>query len=237
VGVFSATTIISYNGVTTRVSVEEMKRSNFYYFHYSYFKALHEGATRSQAFFLAQQAYAKELIADSVYGIPEHEGHYQFNLCNLLAYHNFGVLEPNAAVVAMTRHDGYIAQAGQSVPRGDHITNGKPVGTSVNIKYSGGDGLKTGTLEIHSFTTQALDNGYIRFSMEFTATKGMNIFVFNTPHADVVAYSGGITNGEKKTLVFDIPAETLQSVIEFAISFAYSDDDRTFIFFNTVGIS
>ena len=237
VGVFSATTIISYNGVTTRVSVEEMKRSNFYYFHYSYFKALHEGATRSQAFFLAQQAYAKELIADSVYGIPEHEGHYQFNLCNLLAYHNFGVLEPNAAVVAMTQHDGYIAQAGQSVPKEQNnltLTDGTPVGTSVNIKYNGGDGLKTGTLEIHSFTSQKLDNDHIRFTMEFTASKGMLLVVFNPPNGEIIYINVGTSTGECQTIIFDIPAEDVQSAVELAMSFNFSDDDRTFIFFNTV---
>lgn len=107
VGMFSATTVISNNGVDCTASVADMANSNFYYFYYSYLKALHEGASRSQAFFLAQQAYANALIEDSADGITW-ASNYQFNLCNLLAYHNFGVLESNVAVVAMTQHSGSI---------------------------------------------------------------------------------------------------------------------------------
>ena len=106
VGMFSASTVISNNGVDCTASVADMANSNFYYFYYSYLKALHEGASRSQAFFQAQREYATALIADSANGI-DWAANYQFNLCNLLAYHNFGVLEPNLAVIAMTNYFGF----------------------------------------------------------------------------------------------------------------------------------
>ena len=251
VGMFAATTIISNNGVFYDAGVEDMAKSNFYYFFYYYFKALHEGESRSRAFFIAQREYATALIAHSVEPIITQPGNYQFNLNNLLAYQNFGLIEPNVAAMALVDSTGYIAQAGQSVPKqptGNQgggqqkppepiTTDGKPVGTSVNIKYSGGDGLKTGTLEIHSFTTQALDNGYIRFSMEFTATKGMDIFIFNPPNGEKILINVGTSTGECQTIIFDIPAEDVQSARELTMSFNFSDDDRTFIFFNTVGIS
>ena len=96
VGMFSSTHVISNNGVRNRASLESMTKSNFYWFYLHYLKALSEGASRSDAFFTAQQAYGNALIVDSQNGIRG-EGNYQFNLYNLLGYHNFGVLEPNRA--------------------------------------------------------------------------------------------------------------------------------------------
>ena len=84
------------------VPLDEMEKSNFFYFYYCYLKALHEGCGRSEAFFKAQQSYGHALIADSVNGLRG-EGNYQFGLYNLLAYHNFGVLEPN--VIAVTEYE------------------------------------------------------------------------------------------------------------------------------------
>ena len=84
-----------------KANVKKMQNSNFCHFYYNYLKTLHEGKFRSQAFFEAQQAYSTALIADSVNGIHKEDRNYQFSLCNLLAYHNFGVLEPNAAAMAL----------------------------------------------------------------------------------------------------------------------------------------
>ena len=96
VGVFSVTHIISNNGVNNQASLQTMTQSNFCYFYLHYLKALSEGVSRSDAFFAAQQAYGNALAVDSQNGIRV-EGNYQFNLYNLLGYHNFGVLEPNDA--------------------------------------------------------------------------------------------------------------------------------------------
>lgn len=96
VGMFSNTHVISNNGVNNRDSQQNMTESNFYWFYLNYLKALSEGVSRSDAFFVAQQAYGNALIVDSQNGIRG-EGNYQFNLYNLLGYHNFGVIEPNPA--------------------------------------------------------------------------------------------------------------------------------------------
>ncbi|MCR4612110.1 MAG: hypothetical protein K5644_09460 [Lachnospiraceae bacterium] len=101
-GVFSATHIISNNGVNCYASLSDMKKSNFYYFYYSYLKALNSGNTRSRAFYKAQRAYANALVEDMKEPLRL-EGNVQFNLCNLITYHNFGVLEPNAATMSMTQ--------------------------------------------------------------------------------------------------------------------------------------
>lgn len=101
------------------------------------------------------------------------------------AYHNFGVLEPNAAAMALSSSTGYIAQTGQSVPEqtipnptqasGEMNANrelmgdGKPVGTANTVKWSEKNKLKTGTYSIHAYTSQKLDNGSIRITLDYTA--------------------------------------------------------------------
>ena len=99
VGMFSATTVISNNGVDNHVSLEDMKKSNFYYFYYAYLKALNEGKSRSDAFFEAQKAYGTALYADTKEPLRG-EGNVQFNMNNLLTYHNFGLIEENAVASA-----------------------------------------------------------------------------------------------------------------------------------------
>lgn len=101
VGMFSTTHIISNNGVNNQTPLQAMTESNFYWFYLQYLKAVSEGASRSDAFFEAQKAYGNALIVDSRNGIRA-EGNYQFNLYNLLAYHNFGVIEPNPAFCCIT---------------------------------------------------------------------------------------------------------------------------------------
>ncbi len=105
VGVFSSTTIMANNGADRTASIADMEGSNFFYFYYTYLKTLSDGSTRSEAFLAAQQAYGNALIEDSKNEI-EWGSNYQFNLYNLLAYHNFGVLEPNSDIV--TEAKGYI---------------------------------------------------------------------------------------------------------------------------------
>ena len=101
VGMFSATHVISNNGVNCFASLEDMKKSNFYYFYYSYLKALSKGKRRSEAFYRAQKEYAAALMEDSKEPLRG-EGNVQFNINNLIDYHNFGLLEPNAAAMSMT---------------------------------------------------------------------------------------------------------------------------------------
>ena len=96
-GAFAATAILSNNGVDWQAGLADMARSNFYYFYYHYLKALHGGETRSRAFFAAQRAYALALMQDAARPLRA-EGNVQFNLYNLLAYHNFGVMENGMSV-------------------------------------------------------------------------------------------------------------------------------------------
>lgn len=240
VGVFSATGIISNNGVNCNASLAKMEQSNFYYFYYHYLKALHEGQTRSMAFFAAQCAYGEALLKDSANGIRDGEGNYQFNLYNLLTYHNFGVLEPSAAW-SIFDAAGYITQAGQSVPKqthqtGDHpasaiqLTNGIPVEQSRTVVTNMNNRLKEGTVKVHSCTVQLLDNGYVRYTLDYTAPKNLFISVFSPPNGDLfMQIDNSGTTGNRDTLIFDLTVEDA-SATEITINFYYKDNGRCFVF-------
>lgn len=92
VGMFSATTIISNNGVDNGGSIQSLAESNFYYFYLEYLYALSQGESRAEAFYSAQKNYSNALIVHSRKGIGL-EGNYQFNLYNLFGYHNFGLIQ------------------------------------------------------------------------------------------------------------------------------------------------
>ena len=245
VGMFSATTIISNNGVDCNASVPKMEKSNFYYFYYSYLKSLHEGASRSEAFYKAQRAYAQVLLNDSKNGIRIGEGNYQFNLYNLLAYHNFGVLEPNRAVAAFQSH-GYIEQAGQSVPKETVVqggnatairsnvilTDGEPIGTVKDIKWQEANHLTKGNVTIERITAQKLDNGYIRFSVDCTVTP-MQWSAFNPPNGDKFMLIGEKTSGEREQLVYDIAEKDVKEVDMITMRFGFDDTNKFFLFFQT----
>jgi len=250
VGMFSATTVLSNNGVNCRASLEDMAQSNFYYFYYNYLKALHEGAGRGRAFFTAQRAYAQALLADSVNGIGTGEGNYQFNLYNLLGYHNFGVLEPNSACFYFDA-SGYITQAGQSVPKDEvqqggqggqggsqtrptiTLTDGTPVGEAKTVEWTQTGQLQTGSLTVHGSTVQELDNGYLRFTVDCTARAGMPFSVFNPPNGDIFMLYGPETSGERETLVYDLKKEDVQAVSGITMRFNFDDNDRMFLFIRT----
>ena len=245
VGAFTATTIISNNGVNCEDSLSDMTKSNFYYFYYQYLKALHEGQTRSAAFCAAQQAYGESLIKDSANGVRKGEGNYQFNLYNLLAYHNFGVIEPSAAWAAFDA-SGYIAQAGQSVPKESQqrpqqggsqpgtvtikLTDGTPAGESRAVQTTTNNMLKEGSFTVHSCALQPLDNGCVRYTLEYTAPKGLNISVFSPPNGELfMQMDNSGTSGSRDALVFDLKAEDA-SQTSISISFYQSDDNRFFVF-------
>jgi hypothetical protein len=246
VGMFSATQIISNNGVDWHDSPEKLKQGNFFYFYYHYLKALNEGRTRSEAFFTAQREYAQSLM-DNISAGKDEAGRLQFNLYNLLVYHNFGVREPNRAAVAMFDSVGLIGQSENSIEKirpysgggavpAVLVSRGNPTGDIRNIGYGTSDMPNSVNLNIESFTAQNLDNGQIRHTIRYTANPGLNILIFNPPDGDVIRLnSTGPSGGGPAELVFDLDPQALSSGNDIAVSFYYSDDDRQFVFFSLPG--
>ena len=197
--------------------------------------------SRSQAFFTAQREYGTALTEDSKLPLRKGEGNVQFNLYNLLAYHNFGVLEPNAACLALCDAKGFIDQAADRIPKPSfdpqvqpkpeiQLTDGKPVGKPEAVAYSsnGSD------VDFISFAAQKLDNGYTRFTLEYKASKAWNISVFNPPNGDVFMLLSSCSEAEKpQALVFDLSEEDLQAVSSVTVMFYRDEENRCFAFFQT----
>ena len=247
VGMFSATAVISNNGVNWKASLSDMAKSNFYYFYYNYLKALHEGKCRSQAFFIAQQEYGRALLADSKQPVRG-DGNYQFNLYNLLAYHNFGVIEPNAAGMSLCEAKGYINQAPESVqkptqggPGGQQrrsaivLTDGNPLGDAKTVSFTTGNRLTGGkTGDIRDFAAQPLDNGYTRFSLSYLMPEQMSISVFNPPDGTLFMLLSKTENaGQSGNLIFDLKNEDLNAINEVTIKFYLNDEESFYAFFYT----
>ena len=245
VGMFSATQIISNNGVDWHDPPEKLGQGNFFCFYFHYLKALNEGQTRSEAFSTAQREYALGLM-DNIGSGNSEAGRLQFNLYNLLVYHNFGVQEPNRAAVAMFSSVGLINQSASSIekirpysesgtraPYRKATSDGNPVGSPRDVRYSVLDHPNTCDLQVASFTEQDLDNGQVRYTVRFTANSGLNIFVFNPPDASLVGLSfQGPSGPDPMEIVYDLDPIEHPELKEITISFYYSDDDRTFLYYH-----
>ena len=96
--------------------------------------------------------------------------------------------------------------------------------------------LQSGSYTIHSYTTQPLDNGYIRFTIEYTAPKGMRVAAFNPPNGDILKLFGANTSDKRESQSFDLKVDDVHSVESITISFSFSDNDRFFVFSSTVGL-
>lgn len=241
VGAFSATADISGNGANCDASLSDMAKSNFYYFYYQYLKALHEGQTRSAAFCAAQQAYGEALIKDSANGVRAGEGNYQFNLYNLLTYHNFGVIEPSAAWPSFEA-SGYISQSGQSVPKETDQqpgqmekpaighTNGMPSGESRPVETDCVNRLEEGSVTVHKCTVQPLDNGYVRYTLNYTAPQGLGISIYDRPNGDLFTLKTDAfkTSGIRSTFTFDVQTEYAVASAEICVKFFVDGADTNF---------
>lgn len=102
--------------------------------------------------------------------------------------------------------------------RNDNIyaTNGTPVGEAEELVFT-----KEGRITIQSASMQQLDNGYIRFTLECTPRKDLYTCFYTDPDADgeqVVCY-GGLTSGQKETIVVDIWEEDVKGLHNFNFSF------------------
>ena len=243
VGVFSATAMISNNGINWQASLSDMAKSNFFYFYYNYLKALHEGKSRSQAFFKAQKEYGTALVADSKLPLRG-EGNVQFNLYNLLAYHNFGVIEPDVNALTQRGLTGFIKQASERVQkpsqveqkndqpnwRSVEVSNGNPVGRAINVDYRI-EAIEP--LTVHSLTKQELDNGYTRFTLEYTAQAGRNIRIITHEQGKSAILSNTKTTGTRERFIFDLTNESVQSIPTITVSFYTDDNHQSFVSFDT----
>lgn len=242
VGAFAATTIISNNGVNNKASVKQMKKSNFYYFYYTYLKTLGEGKSRSTSFYSAQKAYASALLAESKKKI-DYGANYQFNMYNLLAYHNFGVLSANPAVASMYEiknnislsdavDEGEDTEDDSMVPTTNKkVTKGNPVSdyTKAEIIYRDLSSVAEGNNAYY----QKLDNGYYRFKVEVTVRKkSTDFFAFNPPDGTLFMIHLGSYKKGKQTIVWDIKANKIKNIDTISISYPENSNEYSVFAFS-----
>lgn len=239
VGMFSATAIISNNGVNCDASLPDMAKSNFYYFYYNYLKALRNGLSRSQAFLNAQQAYGTALLNDSLNGLRG-EGNYQFNLCNLLAYHNFGVLEPSVDMMVLSESRSAILQARQSIPKVSvqsgnggnsnmqviEMTDGVPKEEAITLSFET-ENRGNVDWEITGYTAQKLDNGRFRFVVTHTAGKSMPFTAFDPPNGEKFMYGG---TSDESTITYEMSEDEIPAYGTITLNI---DHAAFFVFFKT----
>ena len=211
-GYFGATHIISNNGVDCYASFDNLKYCNFYYFYYKYLKSINNGYPRSYAFFLAQNSYAKVLLETSKDGMNAANG---FNLCNLLSYHNFGVLEP------YEYNKTYIDKEDVSLANTTLQTLVK------KYDYISLDGslLSTFDVDIYDYYCVFNADGSCDASLVLKLSDSANVVIFIPPN-DIIArhkVSDKLTRINQHFTKEDLSNETI------VVGVSKNDDDRCFI--------
>ena len=102
------------------------------------------------------------------------------------------------------------------------LTSGTPVGESIDVPFIAwnyGLSLNDNETVIHSYKYQELDNGYYRFSLDYTLPVGLVAYVYDPPNGDTVSLYGPNTVSSRNILQFDISKNTLTSVEYINVSF------------------
>ena len=108
------------------------------------------------------------------------------------------------------------------------LTNGVAVGKEIDIAY----GLYNPdeSQVINKLSYQFLDNGYIRYTLQYTVQPGLSLTVFDPPDGDTLWYQEAnvMTSPGNGTLKFDVSLEKIKTIPFISISFVdftSPDDD------------
>lgn len=105
-------------------------------------------------------------------------------------------------------------------------TTGNPVGEQKTVYYN-----TEGVITVHSLTAQLLDNGCVRYTLDYTASQGQYISFFNPPNGDVfMCISGKKTSGERETYFVDVKIEANNDVGSITMKF-YGGDGEGWLWF------
>lgn len=111
------------------------------------------------------------------------------------------------------------------------LTDGEAVGDPVSLEFTTKDELLEGSYEIYSVMAQYLDNGFIRFTVDYLAPKLWGITVFDPPNGELFKYNDRSgTSGERELLIFDLSIEELQEAGRFTITFNDGNGGRFLLF-------
>ena len=111
-------------------------------------------------------------------------------------------------------------------PEPCYLTDGKPVGEIQEVVYTLGTDLPlpSGDMTVSSLTAQGLDNGYTRFTLEYTVPEKLTVSIFNAPYADhFMFFTKSADAGEPGTLVFDLADEDIRAIDYITLKFFNTD--------------
>lgn len=107
------------------------------------------------------------------------------------------------------------------------VTSGQSVGTAEKVEVGLDNQLQKGSGAIHRCTKQQLDNGYTRFTVDYTMPEGLRIFVFDPPNGSKLGiWSDYNTVQEQSRLVFDVENTMLSGITGIVVNFFTADDNR-----------
>ena len=148
-------------------------------------------------------------------------------------------VNPGTATITCYARDGSEVKASVKVTvekykaktKNGKLSDGIPAENYYNMKYSFHNELKSGSVEVQSITAQALDNGYIRFTMSYNAPAGYMVYVFSPPNGNIFGFTAKKrTVAGEDTIQFEIYAEDLEVSRFVTINIVKSDKNRFFIF-------
>ncbi|MBU3190292.1 hypothetical protein K9O30_01820 [Clostridium bowmanii] len=220
ISAMAASSVISNNGVHNDVSLENMKKNNFYYFYLKYLYNRALGKTRSESFNSGKQAYVQEILKNTD---MLNDGNYQFNLHNVLSYHYFGLIE-------------YWDYSGKSDfnPKMDGSGDSdNQTAFDGNIKFS--SNYSGGGFKVNYFKAERVGNT-IEFTLDYESSGDCDYSFFNPPNGDKIMkiLNSGIKKGTNSTK-FNISMEEFSKVLSvdyIGMRFGF-DDNFNFIDFNT----
>ena len=95
-----------------------------------------------------------------------------------------------------------------------HATDGNPVGEPEQLLS-----MTNGNVAVYGASVQPLDNGYVRFTLEYQAPADLYICFYSDPNGERYTCYSGPTSGQMETIVADIWGEYVEGLHGFNFSF------------------
>lgn len=121
-----------------------------------------------------------------------------------------------------------VSAAVSSGERATALTSGRPVGDCWSVPYYLPDGTSD-RYTVYGLTGQRLNNGYIRFTLDYQGPAGMYINTFDPPVGDLFRLEGGEVTGARQSFVFDLAPEKLRACDEISILFYSKNTNEMYV--------
>ena len=105
-----------------------------------------------------------------------------------------------------------------------------PISDARNVAFTISDELQqSGSVTVHSCTSQPLDGGGVRVTLTFSAPAGMDTYIFDSPDGETYGMWGPQTIEGMNTLTFDLTAHQSETISLMVLNIFRSDSDRFFV--------